>query len=191
MNPLNRIKINYETNTVMFGLKRRRFKRIGQELRFGGMCDFNHTDNIEIGSYVFFGQYCYFDAISQIKIGSGCMFGPKVFCVAGSHNYSSHDLRAVPFDNRQLNRPVIIEDNVWIGGNVSIAPGTYIGEGSVIGMGAVVAGEIPPCSIVVARKALVIKNRNEKQYQILKNNEMIYGRVFAGRGFEMMEDCQA
>lgn len=188
MNPFNRIKIKYETNTVIFGLNKRQFKKIGERLRFGGMCEFNHTENIEIGSYVFFGQYCYFDAISQIRIGSGCMFGPKTFCIAGSHNYSSDDLRAVPFDNRQQDRPVIIEDNVWVGGNVSIAPGTHIGEGAVIGMGAVVAGEIPPYSIVMAGKALVVKKRNEEQYQNLKNNGMIYGRVFAGRGFEMMED---
>lgn len=39
---------------------------------------------------------------------------------------------------------VIIEDNVWIGGNVSICPGVRIGANSVIGAGSVVIKDVPP-----------------------------------------------
>lgn len=39
---------------------------------------------------------------------------------------------------------VIIEDNVWIGGNVSICPGVRIGANSVIGAGSVVIKTCPP-----------------------------------------------
>jgi acetyltransferase-like isoleucine patch superfamily enzyme len=45
-------------------------------------------------------------------------------------------------------RPVVIEDDVWIGLNAIVLPGTLIGAGSIIGAGAVVSGVIPPRSIV-------------------------------------------
>ena len=184
---VNRIKVNSKENTIIFGLKKKRFKSLGSAIRFGGYSTFNRTENISIGSNVFFGPECYFEAVSDINIGSGCMFGPRVFCIAGSHNYDSIDLRSVPYDNRQINMPVEIESNVWIGGNVSIAPGTYIGEGSVIAMGAVVAGTIPSYSVVVGEKGRVIKCRDKDIYQKLKEQNNIYGIKFAGKPFELIE----
>ncbi len=57
-------------------------------------------------------------------------------------------------------RTVIIEDDVWIGGNVTILPGVTIGKGSIIGACAVVAKSIPEYS-VVGNPAKIIKNRKE------------------------------
>lgn len=136
---------------------------------------------------MFFGAECYFEAVSNITIGSGCMFGPRVFCIAGSHNYDCSDLRAIPYDNRQVDQPVVIEDNVWVAGNVSIAPGAHIGEGSVIGMGAIVAGDIPPYSIVVGQKGMVVKKRSKERYEKLKHAGKIYSCMFAGKPFEMVD----
>lgn len=115
------------------------------------------------------------------------MFGPKVFCVAGSHYYDGEDLRSVPYDNRVIDLPVVIENNVWVAGNVSIAPGTHIGEGSVIGLGCVVAGEIPPCSIVIGPKGQVVKKRDEVRYRGLVECGGIFNEIFAGKPFVMIQ----
>ena len=45
--------------------------------------------------------------------------------------------------------PVIIEDNVWIGGNAVICPGVQIGDNVVIGAGSVVTKDIPDWCIAV------------------------------------------
>jgi acetyltransferase-like isoleucine patch superfamily enzyme len=35
-------------------------------------------------------------------------------------------------------KPIIIEEDVWIGGNVTVCPGVTIGRGSTVGAGSVV-----------------------------------------------------
>ena len=42
---------------------------------------------------------------------------------------------------------IVIEDNVWLGLNVSVMDGVTIGEGAVVGAGAVVTKDIPPFAI--------------------------------------------
>ncbi|MBK1857180.1 hypothetical protein JIN80_02845 [Cerasicoccus arenae] len=56
--------------------------------------------------------------------------------------------------------PIIVEDDVWIGGRVNLTAGVTIGSGSVIGAGSVVTKDIPAGSIAVGIPAKVIKNRN-------------------------------
>ena len=56
--------------------------------------------------------------------------------------------------------PIIIEDEVWIGANVTILPGVRIGKCSVIGAGSVVTKDVEEYSIyagVPARKIRQLK----------------------------------
>lgn len=56
---------------------------------------------------------------------------------------------------------MIIEDNCWIGGAVTICPGVTIGENSVIGAGSVVTKSIPPNSVAAGNPCKVIREINE------------------------------
>ncbi|WP_288070639.1 acyltransferase [Adlercreutzia caecimuris] len=180
------IDIKPSKQRIRIGLRAWSMGSLGRDLRLGGKdVVFNNSENIYIGDYVYIGSSCYFDAYSQIRIGDGCMIGPRVFVVSGSHNYDSKDLMSVPYDRRQVDLPIIIDDNVWIAGNVSIAPGTRIGEGSVVAMGCTVSGEIPPYSVVMGPKAAVVKQRDAERYRRLAADGMVYGKVFAGSGFEL------
>lgn len=183
---IKRIKVNSNCNTVRMGIKIMKFGSVGKNVRFGGVSTLLGTERIFLDDNVFIGADCYLHAVSDIKISSGCMLGPRVFCVSASHNYDSLDLKAVPYDDRQIDLPVILERNVWVAGNVSIAPGAHIGEGSVIAMGATVAGEIPPFSVVIGQKARPIKTRDIERYKALVKQGLIYNKVFAGKPFQMM-----
>ena len=55
--------------------------------------------------------------------------------------------------------PVIIEDDVWTGANVTILKGVTIGRGSVIAAGAVVTKSFPPYSIIGGVPAKLLKMR--------------------------------
>ena len=58
-------------------------------------------------------------------------------------------------------KPVVIEDDVWIGGRVIILPGVHVGTGCVIGAGAVVTRDTPPYTIVAGNPAKIKKYRKE------------------------------
>lgn len=51
---------------------------------------------------------------------------------------------------------VIVEEDVWIGANVTLLPGSHIGRGANIGANAVVRSKIPPYSIVIGNPAKIV-----------------------------------
>jgi virginiamycin A acetyltransferase len=53
----------------------------------------------------------------------------------------------------------IIENDVWIGQNVTILPGVHIENGAIIGANSVVASDIPAYSIVAGNPAKKIRKR--------------------------------
>ena len=72
--------------------------------------------------------------------------------------------------------PVIIEDDVWCGANVTILKGVTIGHGSVVAAGAVVTQSFPPYSIIGGVPAKLIKMRfTEKQAK--ENDRLLNGNV--------------
>ncbi|AGM26203.1 maltose O-acetyltransferase [Spiroplasma syrphidicola EA-1] len=56
-----------------------------------------------------------------------------------------------------ISKEIIIENNVWLGANVTVTPGVVIGENSIIGAGSVVTKNIPKNVIAAGIPAKVIK----------------------------------
>ena len=54
--------------------------------------------------------------------------------------------------------PVILEEGVWVPGNVAILPGVRIGKGSMIGGGSVVTKDVPPNSFAAGSPARVVSS---------------------------------
>jgi len=55
-----------------------------------------------------------------------------------------------------VQKPVVIEDNVWIGCRALILKGVRIGEGAVIAAGAIVTKDVPPRAIVASPRADIV-----------------------------------
>jgi len=96
-------------------------------------------------------------AREKVEIGNNCL-------IAGNcqiFDCSGHDLSFENVENR-INtvgntKPVIVEDNVWIGFGSIIMPGVRIGYGSVIAAGSIVVKDVPPMSVVGGNPANIIK----------------------------------
>lgn len=54
-------------------------------------------------------------------------------------------------------KPVVIEDNVWIGERTTILKGVRIGKGSIVASNAVVTKDVPPYTIVAGNPAKIVK----------------------------------
>lgn len=57
-------------------------------------------------------------------------------------------------------KPIVIEDDAWIGMNCIILKGVTIGRGAVIGAGSVVTKDIPAWSVAAGNPAKVVKKLN-------------------------------
>lgn len=93
-------------------------------------------------------------AAKSIKIGNNVLIGANCLIVDNDFHPIS------PLDRRFAIsgigvKPVVIEDNVFIGADSIILKGTHIGKNTVIGAGSVVSGNIPANSIAYGNPASV------------------------------------
>ncbi len=114
---------------------------------------FLNVERIAIGHHVSIHQMCYLEGIGGLRIGSHVSLSHSVSIITHEHDYIQ---TKIPIrDADIILKPVIIEDDVWIGAGARILGGVTIGQGSVIGAGAVVTKSIPPGSIAVGVPASV------------------------------------
>jgi len=109
--------------------------------------------NIHIGDHVFLNVLCTILDCNEVHIGHHVMIGPGVQIYT-----AAHDLRAETRNQGwEVARPIVIEDNVWIGGSAILLPGVTIGRNAVVGAGAVVTRSAPANAIVAGNPARVIR----------------------------------
>ena len=72
-----------------------------------------------------------------------------------------------------MDRDVIVEEDVWIGMNVTLLAGVTIGRGSIVAAGAVVTKDVPPYSIAGGVPARFIKWKWTLE-DILEHERMLY-----------------
>lgn len=134
------------------------FGKMGKGVSLADHIRFARLKNIFLGDNIFINFYSgLFASDSTITIGNCVMIGPYTRIFTQNHRYDDPDTPM--FQQGYDSKPVIIEDDVWIGANCTILPGVRIGKGSVIGAGAVVTKDIPAFSVAGGVPAKVIKKR--------------------------------
>lgn len=128
-------------------------------------------ERLRIGEGTVLNGECYINAQGGVSIGRYCHVGKGLTIYSSNHNHRSSV--AIPYDDKDVLKPVIIGDCVWIGANVSILPGTTIGDGAILAMGAVVRGDVAACAIVGGNPAKVVGSRDKATFE----------RLYAARAF--------
>ena len=118
----------------------------------------DYGNGLTIGEHSSIGPYGYVGCSGKIVIGKNVMFGPKCSLFAENHVFSDTESSIKSQGVQQ--KGITIEDDCWIGSNVTILDGVTIGKGSVIGAGTLVTKDIPTGSIVVDKREKLIRNRN-------------------------------
>jgi acetyltransferase-like isoleucine patch superfamily enzyme len=116
-----------------------------------------HTYGLEVGRHFSVNSGSLLDARGGIRVGNWVMVGPQVAIVSSEHDYMQTERPMASLDHQM--RPVVIEDDVWIGAHAFIRGGIKIGQGAVIAAGAMVVADVAPWDIVGGVPAKVIGHR--------------------------------
>lgn len=111
-----------------------------------------------IGDETFINHNAYFMDGGTITIGSHCFIGPNCGLYTANHPLLAQERN----QGYETARPIVIEDNVWIGADVTILPGVTIGAGSVIGAKSLVNKDIPDHVLAVGNPCKVLRKISEK-----------------------------
>ncbi|MDO9153338.1 MAG: acyltransferase [Paludibacter sp.] len=146
-----------------------RIKNKGHDLRIHGLIDVHDFDKLKIGDFCRIGRGAFFFCKGGLKIGNNVQFSRNVTIYTANHNFKTN---IYPYNDDYLEKQVTIEDNVWIGMNVSILPGVRICKNSIIGMGSIITKDVPDNAIVVGNNRIIgyRKNNNDNYKQ--------FGRLF-------------
>ena len=116
----------------------------------GFFCDYGV--NIHLGARAFANANCVFLDCAEIRIGDNFQAGPGVQLLT-----PEHPLDAVARRGEETARPIVIGDDVWIGGGAIILAGVTVGNRSVIGAGSVVTRDVPSDVVVVGNPAKIVR----------------------------------
>ena len=117
----------------------------------------DYGQGLEMGEHSSIGPYGYVGCSGKITIGKNVMFGPKCSLFAQNHNF--YDTESSIKSQGVYQKGITIEDDCWIGSNVTVLDGVIIGKGSVIGAGTLVTKNVPAGSIVLDRRDKKILER--------------------------------
>jgi galactoside O-acetyltransferase len=109
--------------------------------------------NTHIGSHIYMNTGMTILDDSPVHIGNRVMIAPHVTLATDGHPLHP----ATRATGQQFSAPIRIEDDVWLGANVTVLPGVIIGQGSVVAAGAVVNAHVPPNVVVGGVPARILR----------------------------------
>ena len=118
-------------------------------------------EGLSVGAGTAIGAFGWIGASGRVTIGRDVLLGPRVVILPENHRFAAPDR---PIRTQGVERAgVTIEDDCWIGANVTLLAGVRVGKGSVVAAGAVVTRDIPPGSVAAGVPARVIRSRQPIQ----------------------------
>ena len=123
----------------------------------------DYGNNIYFGNNCEVNMNCTFLDDNKIIIGDNALIAPNVQIYTAFHPTNAQNrFGEVKEDGsfefcKTQTAPVIIGDNVWIGGGAIIMPGVTLGDNVVIGAGSVVTKDIPSNKIAYGNPCKVIR----------------------------------
>lgn len=122
------------------------FKSYGSNILLSKNGTIVRPQEISLGSDIFISERFHISA-RNLSIGSNVMIGPNLVIECDNHLFDQPGVTMFSTRAEREGGSVIIEDDVWIGANVTILPGSVISEGSIIGAASLVNKALPPYCI--------------------------------------------
>lgn len=123
----------------------------GSEIRPPLYCDYGYQTYIGARTFVNFGLVAL--DVARITIGDDVQIGPRAQLLTATHPVEAEPRRA----KWESAEPIVIGDNVWLGGGVIVCPGVTVGADTVVGAGAVVTHDLPQGVLAVGNPARIVR----------------------------------
>lgn len=112
--------------------------------------------NLRIGKDVFINSGVMFTDLGGITLADNVLIGPNATIISVNHPLDPQRRHEVEM------KPVLIDENAWLGANSTILPGVTVGKNAVVAAGAVVTKDVPANTVVAGVPAKIIKEIGEK-----------------------------
>ena len=162
--------IDMQIRTILRGLKhlfhdymdnKNGFGERAEDVVFTPPFTLINKKNIYIKSKVTFGKNLFVSARNaKFIVKSGCAIASGLTVMTGNHaRVVGKKVGTITESDKPkgFDADIVIEDDVWIGSNVTLLSGVHLGRGCTIAAGAVVTKDIPPYCIAGGIPARVIK----------------------------------
>ena len=114
-----------------------------------------------------------------MKKNSGAAIG--LLAVTGNHmslvgkniKQVTNELKDKYDINHEMDKDIIIEEDVWIASHVTLLSGAVLGRGCEIGAGSVIRGSIPPYAVVIGNPCKVVGFRFTPE-EIIEHEKVQY-----------------
>jgi acetyltransferase-like isoleucine patch superfamily enzyme len=157
--PSHTLRLAFYRQVMAFEIGERSFIFMGAR--------FDCRGGFSLGHHSVINENCRLDNRGSLRIGSNVSISSEV-CILTA----DHDPQSESFAGR--NRPVEIDDHVFIGTRALILPGCKIGRGAVVAAASVITKDVEPFVIVAGNPARPVGQRPENL-----NYQLDYGRLFA------------
>lgn len=106
-----------------------------------------------------------------MKKNSGAAAGLTV--ITGNHSSVIGETVFSLNGSNDMDKDLIVNEDVWIGANAVLACGCELGRGSIIGAGSVVRNVVPPYAVVVGNPAKIVGFRFSPE-EIIEHEKTLY-----------------
>ena len=183
---VRRIYIKYITQQTISS-----FAEFGKNSRIGYPFQIKGTNKytprikyIHIGEGVNLGAgVTIFATRAHVFIGKRSFSGPNLTIMTGDHpsdilgrfiaDNKKADLERNGVDISKYDKKVVIDEDVWMGSNVTILKGVHIGRGAIIAAGSIVTHSLPAYCVAGGVPAKVLRFRWSIE-DTMKHEELLY-----------------
>ena len=113
---------------------------------------------VSVGAGTFMNYDCVMLDVAAITIGAACQVATRVQFLTATHPIDPEPRRL----GWESGEPIVVGDNVWLGGGAILCPGVTIGDDTVVGAGAVVTRDLPAGVIAVGTPARILREIGER-----------------------------
>ena len=113
---------------------------------------------VSVGAGTFMNYDCVMLDVAAITIGAACQVATRVQFLTATHPIDPEPRRL----GWESGAPIVVGDNVWLGGGAILCPGVTIGDDTVVGAGAVVTRDLPAGVIAVGTPARILREIGER-----------------------------